>query len=239
MTISAILFDKDGTLIDYHRTWTAINREAALFAASGETDLADMLLAVGGWDAARQRVTADSALAAATAAEIAQLWREHGSRIAVAQLTKDIDRIFSRGMADAVPVTDLASLFAALKGSGLALGVASSDNAASVETLARDHGLTEYLDFTAGYDSGYGTKPGPGMLLAFCDAVGCAPSETAVVGDNDHDMTMAETGGAGLRIAVLTGTGTRADLEPRSDFCIESIQGVPAILASHRPKGLA
>ena len=236
MTISAILFDKDGTLIDYHRTWTSINREAALFAAGGEIDLADKLLAVGGWNAATQRVTADSALAAATAFEIAELWSQHGSRIAIAQLTRDIDRIFARGMADAVPVTDLASLFGELKGRGLALGVASSDNAASVEALARDHGLKEYLDFTAGYDSGHGTKPGPGMLTAFCDVVGCAPSETVVVGDNDHDMAMAEAGGAGMRIAVLTGTGTRAGLEPRSDFCIESIEGIPAILASYEPK---
>ena len=235
MTISAILFDKDGTLIDYHRTWTSINREAALFAAGGETDLADKLLAVGGWDAATQRVTADSALAAATASEIAELWSKHGSRIAPPQLTRDIDEIFARGMAEAVPVTDLARLFAELKGRGLALGIASSDNAISVDTLAKDHGLTAHLDFTAGYDSGHGSKPGPGMLLAFCDAVGCAPSETAVVGDNDHDMTMAEAGGAGLRIAVLTGTGTRAKLEPRSDYCIENIEGIPAILASHEP----
>ena len=224
MTISAILFDKDGTLIDYHRTWTSINREAALFAAGGDNDLAFKLLTVGGWDAAAQRVAANSALAAATASEIAELWSEHGSRIAAAQLTKDIDEIFSRGMSGAVPVTDLARLFAELKGRGLALGIASSDNAASVNTLAKDHGLTEHLDFAAGYDSGHGTKPGPGMLLAFCDAVDCAPSETAVVGDNDHDMAMAEAGGAGLRIAVLTGTGTRAGLEPRSDWCIENIE---------------
>ena len=30
MAIRGILFDKDGTIIDYWRTWVPINREAAL-----------------------------------------------------------------------------------------------------------------------------------------------------------------------------------------------------------------
>lgn len=236
MTISAILFDKDGTLIDYHRTWTSINRDAALYAAGSDKELAEELLVAGGWDADVQRFSANSALAAGTAAEIAALWCEHGSSIDVDQLTREIDDIFSRGMVNAVPVTDLAKLFIGLKGRGLALGIASSDNAASIEALARHHDLHEHLDFVAGYDSGHGSKPDPGMLLAFCEKVGCAPGETAVVGDNDHDMAMATAGGAGLRIAVLTGTGTRADLEPICDHCIENIEDVEAVLRAHRSK---
>ena len=233
MTISAILFDKDGTLIDYHRTWTAINRDAALHAAGGDTELAEKLLVAGGWDADAQRFSANTALAAGTAAEIAALWCAHGSIVDVDQLTREIDDIFSRGKVSAVPVTDLAKLFIRLKGRGLALGIASSDNAASIEALARHHDLHEHLDFVAGYDSGHGSKPAPGMLLAFCEKVGCAPGETAVVGDNDHDMAMATAGGAGLRIAVLTGTGTRANLEPICDHCIENIEDIDVVLRAH------
>ena len=33
MAIRGILFDKDGTLIDYRRTWVPINREVADFVA--------------------------------------------------------------------------------------------------------------------------------------------------------------------------------------------------------------
>ncbi len=231
MTISAILFDKDGTLIDYHRTWLPINRNAALLAAGGDPELADRLLAIGGWDAASQRVLANSVLAAGTAFEIATLWSKQVGGTDVAELTKAIDEIFARGMASAVPVTDLAALFAKLKGRGFVLGIASSDSRAAVDALARRHELTGHLDFAAGYDSGFGAKPGPGMFTAFCEVVGCSPSEAAVVGDNHHDMTMGEAGGAGLRIAVLTGTGTRAELEPYSDYCLESIERIPELLS--------
>ena len=34
VAIRGILFDKDGTIIDYWRTWVPINREAALYAAA-------------------------------------------------------------------------------------------------------------------------------------------------------------------------------------------------------------
>ena len=38
MAIRGVLFDKDGTIIDYWRTWVPINREVALYAAGGNAD---------------------------------------------------------------------------------------------------------------------------------------------------------------------------------------------------------
>ncbi len=37
-------------------------------------------------------------------------------------------------------------------------------------------------------------------------------------------MNMAIAGGAGLRIGVLTGTGTRETLKPLCDICLSGIQ---------------
>ena len=230
--ISAILFDKDGTLIDYHRTWIPLNREAAMFAAGGQIALAENLLAAGGWDSATERVQAGSMLAAGSTTEIAELWHNNASPFGIHELTRGIDQIFARGMAAAVPVGDLRRQFADLKERNYALGIASSDSAASVAALVDRFELNDLVDFVAGYDSGYGSKPSPGMFLAFCAAIECQPGAAAVVGDNLHDMQMAESGGAGLKIAVLTGTGTVAELTPNSDACIASIKDLDRTLAS-------
>jgi tetraacyldisaccharide 4'-kinase len=48
--ISAILFDKDGTLLDFDKSWQPVNRKAALFAARGDQTLADHLMRVCGMD---------------------------------------------------------------------------------------------------------------------------------------------------------------------------------------------
>ena len=58
MAISALLFDKDGTIIDYWLTWVPINREVALFAAGGDDELAVELLRDGGYDSATMRILA-------------------------------------------------------------------------------------------------------------------------------------------------------------------------------------
>ena len=110
------------------------------------------------------------------------------------------------------------------------LGIASSDNALSIENTARRFGIEEYVDFIAGYDSGFGPKPEPGMVLGFCEAVALDPSRVAVVGDNNHDLVMAASAGAALKIGVLTGTGTRETLEPLADLCLDSIASLEAWL---------
>ena len=64
-----------------------------------------------------------------------------------------------------------------------------------------------------------------------CDLTGLRPAEVAVVGDNRHDLEMARAGGAGLAIAVLSGTGTRQTLEPLADVVLRSVADLPAWLA--------
>ena len=61
----------------------------------------------------------------------------------------------------------LVPLFTALRARGLKLGVATNDSEVPAQAHLRAHGLTGLLDFIAGYDSGHGAKPGPGMCLAF------------------------------------------------------------------------
>ena len=43
--IRAILFDKDGTLLDYAASWTPVNAAAVRLAARGEGDLAARIAA--------------------------------------------------------------------------------------------------------------------------------------------------------------------------------------------------
>ena len=132
--VEGILFDKDGTLIDYAASWAPINREAARFAAKGDASLAAYLLEIGGQDRETGRVSAGSLLAASNTAEIATAWVEAGSPFGVEVLTRDLDRIFTAGSKGAVGVPGIADLFDRLRRAGIRLGVATSDSAASAKT---------------------------------------------------------------------------------------------------------
>ncbi|MBN9529163.1 MAG: HAD family hydrolase [Alphaproteobacteria bacterium] len=228
--IRGLLFDKDGTLLDYAASWAPINRQAARLAAAGDLVLTERLLIAAGVDPATDLAAADSLLAAGNTAEIATAWAEGGSPYDAERLTRDLDALFHSAATSVVPVTDLAALFRRYKARGLKLGIASSDNAASIAATARHFGIDGMLDFIAGYDSGHGVKPEPGMVAAFCRATGLPPAEVAMIGDNTHDLAMGRAAGAGLTIGVLTGTGSRATLSPLADLCLGSILEIEAAL---------
>ena len=63
-TTKGVLFDKDGTLIDYHLTWGPIKQAAAELAGSGDPALTHKLLDIGGMDASTGITRPDSLLLA-------------------------------------------------------------------------------------------------------------------------------------------------------------------------------
>src|SRR4029450_904508 len=100
VAIGAILFDKDGTLIDYWLTWVPINREAALFAAGGDLGLARELLRVGGQDPATDHVVPGSVLAAGSVDDIAAAFAAQLGARTPQRLAQGIEAIFRRGGAE-------------------------------------------------------------------------------------------------------------------------------------------
>lgn len=228
--IAGILFDKDGTLIRYDESWGPVNREAARIAAAGDPDLEPQLLLAAGMDPVSGLTRPDSLFAAGNAVEIALGFAAVGSPLDAADLTILLDELFVRATEYAVPVADLQALFSRLKARGLKLGIASSDNEISIRQTAERFGITGHVDFVAGYDSGFGTKPDPGMVLGFCAATRLEPRQVAMVGDNNHDLHMGASAGVGLKVGVLSGTGSLETLSPTADICLEDISSLEALL---------
>lgn len=223
--IDAVLFDKDGTLLDYHETWMPANRAVADHLSGGDADLAARLLARGGYDPAADRVRAGSPLAAGDLQDIVEAWAD----LLPPALTADPDALAARidalfiAHCTPTPVLALDALFDALKGRGLKLGVATADSEAGAKASLAPFGLLERLDFLAGYDSGHGSKPGPGQALAFCQAAGVAPERLMVIGDNRHDVEMARAANAAYAVGVLTGTTAAQELATIADAVFDDI----------------
>ena len=230
MKIRGILFDKDGTIIDYFRTWVPLNREAALFAAGGDAALAAGLLRAHGQDPETGAIAGDSVLAVGSIAQIAEAFAAHLGDRAPADLAASLDRLFAEGGArNAVLIPGADRTLATLKARGLRIGVATNNSLAGLKASLRCTGTLDMFDFACGYNSGHGTKPAPGMALAFCAAVRLKPDEIAVVGDGLHDLAMGRAASAALTVGVLSGTGTATQLEPLADIMLDSINDMPAL----------
>lgn len=228
--IRGILFDKDGTLIDFQKSWGPPLRAAMLRVSQGDAALARRLLMRGGMDPDTGITRADSLFAASHTREIATGLVEAGAPFDVETLTTMLDVEFVNAAAHGIPVTDLSKLFRTLRERGLEVGIASSDSEEAIWRMLQRFKADRLVHFVAGYDSGHGAKPAPGMFRAFCETRGFAPSEVAMVGDNLHDMHMGRAGGAGACIAVLTGTGTPETLQQASDILLGSIAELTELL---------
>ncbi len=230
--IRGLVFDKDGTLFDFHGTWSA-------------------------WGAALiRRITGDDPARAAALAEMLAYDLEGTSFLPGSPLIAGTVDVLIDAVAEIMPGTDLpelealvmaettaiqpveavplAPLLDRMRADGLTLGVATNDGEAPARAHLAQVGVIDRFAFIAGYDSGYGAKPDPGMLDAFCRATGLAAASCAMIGDTTHDLESGRAAGM-VTVGVLTGLSTRADLAGHADVVLESIADLPDWLAARQP----
>ncbi len=224
-----VLFDKDGTLFDFARTWEAWAR-AFLRRIAQDDAHAQRLGAAIGFDTERQSFAPDSVVIAGSPEEVAvrllPLLPDHGPH----GLSRLIDILnVEAARAPQVESVPLVPFFEALRAAGLGLGVLTND----AEMPARAHlsaaGVTGLLDFIAGYDSGHGAKPGPGGLLAFAERMDLPPASCVMVGDSLHDLQAGRAAGF-MTVGVLTGYAGPDVLAPFADAVLPDIGHLPAWL---------
>ncbi len=235
--IKGVLFDKDGTLIDFAESWipayAAGAAHLARHAVNGKQ--CDDLLRATGYDPDRRTFAPDSILTKYTSDEITEIWAVDAG-IVIDQLDFDLRRQVKEIFDDVAnrslkAVTDLDRLFRFLKSGGRSVGLATADSTASAHAALDVFAVSDLVDFVTGFDAGHGVKPGPGQVHGFCAEMGIEPDEVMVVGDTAHDLEMARAAGAGLAVAVLTGVGDNSRLDPLADIVLPSIAELNDVFA--------
>ncbi len=224
--IRAVLFDKDGTLVDFDRTWSGTMKAGALDFAGGDPALAVRLCEAVGWNEAAGTFAADAFFANNPNAAIARRWRDMCGRPFAGEDAARLDRIFANAiLASVTPLGDLAGTVRRLRGRGLVLGVATNDSRGSALEQLAALGVGAEFVFVTGYDGPSPPKPAPGAVHDFAKLAGVRADEIAVVGDSDNDMKLARAGGA-FAVAVAADAAHRAALAPLADLTVAGIEAL-------------
>ncbi|QTL01687.1 HAD family hydrolase [Aquabacter sp. L1I39] len=228
--LKALLFDKDGTLVHFDRTWGPSAGHVMRVLADGDADALARLEAVSHYLPDEERFLPSSPLVAGSSAHYGPLWAQALGLPADQALFDRIDVLFcDAGLRHLTPIGRPADVLGRLHAAGLRLAIVTNDAEENARTQADALGLMDFVDRVHGYDSGFGSKPDPGMVSAAAHAFGLPPGAVAVVGDSAHDLSAAR--GAGARfILVRSGPAPVEDLVPHSDLVVDSIDDLPAKL---------
>lgn len=216
--IRAILFDKDGTLLQFTEGWVDSivgflenkildnNKKREAFREIGIRE-------DGG-------VEENSILSSETAMDLAIIFSKY--------LDEDLDEIYGE-LDDHLlnylkennkfirETCDLRKLFEALRNRGILIGIFTSDNYRQAKYSMDYLGLDSFIDFYAAADI-YKKKPNKESLEVFKKKYSLEDQEIIIVGDSRVDMVFGEDT---VKVGVLCGTGSREMLAKYTENIID------------------
>jgi len=225
--IEGIVFDKDGVLFDFQRTWGAWAHGVITALAQGDEGLAQTLADALAYDRPTRTFHRESFVIAGPAHHVSEAMAAHLPDWTL----EDVHAVLVGEAATAplAPAVPLRPVLLDLQARGLRLGVATNDAERAAKAQLISQNVIDVFDLVCGFDSGFGAKPDPGMCLAFSQTTGIAPEALVMVGDSTHDMEAGRAAGFTC-VAVLTGVATAEDLAPFADAVLPDIAALGAWL---------
>lgn len=217
MAIRAVLFDRDGTLLDLQATWGMACYRTIEHMTDADPDQMAKIAEISGFDLAEKRFLEGSPILFQSPKDYCPTWARLSERTYDEAYLSAFEACISRHATETVtPFSDTKDTVLHLAGLNLPLGIATNGTESSARAQMETLDLGPSFSFIAGYDSGFGAKPQPGQVMAFADHLNLPCDEIAVVGDSLHDMQAARAAGA-LAIAVTTGAHTACELSRHAD----------------------
>jgi len=231
-----VIFDKDGTLLNFSTTWVGIIREfiTSLHAYAPVSEaLKKRIEDALGISVDDSRIDGNGLLAMGTFTECNALltyclyregirWdrahdivEEVGHRVFGSESRKKHVRA-ARGALD---------LLKTLKARGIPAAVATNDKRADALIDMESIGALPYIDFVVGADSVENSKPAPDMIEKICSFLGKDPGKSILIGDTVMDALLGRNSGTMLTIGVK-GIVPGEELARYMDVVVSSLEDI-------------
>ncbi len=238
--IRGILFDKDGTLIEFHSTQHSIY--AALLAClKDDYQVPDPLMqqlreALGHLP---DRLTPESLIQFSTNQQIAQAlfdtcqsYADEGGWRRPFDTNDLLELIEQFSLGEDVPYVALPHVpetLRYLREKDYRLGIATVDTLAATVAGLKKTGILEYFDYLG---TGEDSRPKPDTSLAdwFCSQCGILPNELLIVGDGKNDMLFARNVGAHFIGLDTAGEGTSSVFREAGQRSVADIREIIDVL---------
>lgn len=237
MKVDAIIFDKDGTLIDFDAFWVKVSR-LAIEKVIREFDVSlapvdEILSALGVNDGVTD---IDGILCKGTYMQIAKIicdiLTKYGCRAPETQVIKAIIDAYNENSdaGDVKPTcADLVKVLSDFKACGKKLAVVTTDNEYITRKCLTALGVIHLFDKIYTDDGIIPTKPNPFCEEDFCKNYNLSRDRVIMVGDTMTDVKFALN--AGIKVIGVAKSKSNADrLSPHADMVISKISALKEIV---------
>lgn len=242
--IKGILFDKDGTIIDFFKLWQpaihpVLNRlieDYQLYPS--KLYMPKLEVAIGYRDGI---IDPEGAIAwkpyELIAEDLGKVITEVDSDLDCHILTNSLQDYFTQAIAElkgGIPTfTDMVSLFTVLKEMDIAIGIVTTDTFVSTWDCMEELGLDHFISFIGTSDNSRPIKPDGSLLEQAAQLWGCKTQEIMVIGDTPNDMRFAQNGKA-VAVGVTSGAGSEESLSAKANYLIPSLADLLPLLEQIR-----
>ncbi|EIJ42196.1 haloacid dehalogenase superfamily enzyme, subfamily IA [Beggiatoa alba B18LD] len=242
LDVDLIIFDKDGTLIDFFYLWGQKARqsiETLVQQVQGDALLLATVCTRLGCDLKTDNVVSDSDMACAslemvqkTAVQVLQEWGLSWEAAETAVQTHFTPILMALPTAEMIrPIGALSDFLAQCQQAAIKVGIVTSDYRAGTVYALDVLNIQNYIDVLVCGDDALENKPSPAPVWYIAEQCQVEPQKILVVGDSRSDLTMGKNAGVGYCVGVLTGAGTHASLQPVADMIIDSIAEMQVIFS--------
>lgn len=238
--IKGILFDKDGTIIDFFSLWLSAAKKVIpefmkVNHLDSEHDLESLLMeTIGICD---DQVDPKGALAYKSYREIAEdivvVLRKQEIILETETVKEQLEQLFQKSVEENEmknhQLADMKALVHDLKERKVYVGLATADTMKSAKHCLKSLDVYQDFDYIGADDGVKKPKPDGDMFLEFQEKCGLKADEIAVVGDTQNDVLFAKNNG-GIAIGLLSGVSRKEDYSKHVDYILNSVVELPEFL---------
>lgn len=225
-----ILFDKDGTLIYFDRSWMTIGLQLADdFIERYKHKIADVDAAYKRLGIVDGEIQQGTIMASGALDNMIATFNDIAEEDVTQWVQQRSQTLVDNRVPDNEWVEGAYQTLENLQQQGYKMGIVTSDSKKGVDQFLEVTQSAKFFDVVISTEANAVEKPNPEVLKPLFDNYDVDPKDVAIVGDTANDIKTGKNAGLGLSIAVLTGVDVEESFT-EADYIIPTLNEVIDII---------